>query len=88
MVKESSVLDQLPEIQQILSHFKQHKMHMDETITVSSIVDKLSPSSKDTQRTLKHTKEEISLEDLANHLRIEEELCLQDESKEQSPKFM
>jgi len=72
IVKECSIPDQLYEIQCMLSHFKQHKMHMDEFIIVSSIVDKLSPSWKDTKRTLKCKKEEISLEDLVNyhHLRI------------------
>jgi len=43
-------------------------MHMDESTTVSSIVDRLLPSWKDTKRTLKHKKEDMSLEDLANHL--------------------
>jgi len=70
MVERRSVLDQLHEIQRILSHFKQHKMHMDETIIVSSIVDKLPPLRK----TLKYKKEEISLEKLANRLRLEEQL--------------
>ena len=46
MVEECSVLEQLPETQHILRHFKQHKMHMDESIIVSSIVDKLSPLGK------------------------------------------
>ena len=49
---------------------------MDETIVVSSIVDKLPPSWKDTKRTLKHKKGDMTLKDLANHLRIEEELRL------------
>jgi len=44
MVEERSVLNQLHEIQRILNHFKQHKMHMDESIILSSIVDKLPPS--------------------------------------------
>ena len=54
MVEEHSALHQLHEIQRILSHFKQYNMHMDETIVVSSIVDKLtscllytSPSPRD-----------------------------------------
>ena len=87
MVEERLVLDQLHEIQRILSHFKQHNMHMDETIIVSSIVDKLNPSWTDTKRTLRHKEEDMSLEDLANHLRIEEELHLQDESKEHVSKI-
>ena len=44
MVKERSILDQLHEIQSILSHLKKHNLHMDKTIVMSSIVDKLSPS--------------------------------------------
>jgi len=60
---------------------------MDETIIVSSIVDKLTSSWKDTKRTLKHQKEDMSLEDLANHLCIEEQLRLQDESKEHVSKI-
>ena len=60
---------------------------MDERIIVSSIVDKLPPSWKDTKRTLKHKKKEMSLEELANHLRIEEELRVQDESNEHVSKI-
>jgi len=52
IVEECYVLDQLHEIQRILSHFQQYKMHMDEFIIVSSIVEKLFPSWKDTKRTL------------------------------------
>ena len=62
-------------------------MHMDETIIVFFIVDKLPPSWKDTKRILKYKKEEMSLEELANHLRIEEELRMQDESKEHVSKI-
>jgi len=46
---------------------------MDETIIVSSIIDKLPPSWKDFKRTIKHKKEDISLEQLGNHLCLEEE---------------
>jgi len=74
MVEERYVLNQLHEIQHILSHFKQHRMHMDEYIIVSSIVDRLLPSWKDTKRTLKHKKEDMSPKNLANHLRTEEKL--------------
>jgi len=87
IVEGRSVLDQLHEIQRILSHYKQHKMHMDETIIVSSTMDKLPPFWKDTKRILKHKKEEMSLKELANHLRIEEELHVQDESNEHVSKI-
>ncbi|CAM8910709.1 unnamed protein product [Rhodiola kirilowii] len=47
---------------------------MDESILVSSIIDKLPPAWKDFRRTLKHKKEEMSFEELSTELRIEEEL--------------
>lgn len=59
-------------------------MQMDETIIVSSIIHKLSPSGKDFKRSLNHKKEDISFEDLANHLCIEEQYCKQDKNKEQN----
>ena len=46
---------------------------MDESIVVSSITDKLSPSLKDYKNSLKHKREDISLEELGRHLCIEEE---------------
>ncbi|KAJ0045641.1 hypothetical protein Pint_04461 [Pistacia integerrima] len=72
------------EIERILNHFKMHKMLMDETIIVSSIINKLPPSWRDFRRSLKHEKDDIALDDLAKSLHVEEEFCLQDELKEQS----
>ncbi|MCI11852.1 wall-associated receptor kinase 2-like, partial [Trifolium medium] len=56
-------------------------MHMDETIIVSSIIDKLPPSWKDFKKSLKHKKEDISLEQLGTYLRLEEEYRKQDDTK-------
>ena len=53
-------------------------MNMDETIVVSSVIDKLPPSWKDFKHNLKHQKEELSLVQLASHLRIEESLRAKD----------
>ena len=82
MVDGKSIMEQMHEIENILSHFKQHNMHMDETIIVSSIIDKLPPSWKDFKRSLKHRKDDISLEQLGNNLRLEEEYRKQDDTKE------
>ena len=57
-------------------------MQMDETIVISSIIDKLSFFWKDFKRSLKHKKEEITLDNLANDLRFEEEFRMQDENKD------
>ncbi|KAH1114176.1 hypothetical protein J1N35_007554 [Gossypium stocksii] len=74
MVDGCSVMEQFRDIKTILNQFMQYDMKMDEIIVVSSIRDKLPPYWKDFKRSLKHKKEKISLETLANHLRIEEDM--------------
>ncbi|GJR88839.1 zinc finger, CCHC-type containing protein [Tanacetum coccineum] len=49
-------------------------LKMDESISVSSIIDKLPPSWKNFKHTLKHGKDDLSLVQLGSHLRIEESL--------------
>ena len=49
-------------LERILNNFTQHNMHMDESIIVFNIIDKLPLSWKDFKRNLKHKKEDISLE--------------------------
>ena len=83
MVDGKPVMEQLYDIERILNNYKQHNMHMDETIIVSSIIDKLPPSWKDFKRSMKHKKEDISLEQLGNHLRLEEEYRKQEGIKNQ-----
>ncbi|KAK9683387.1 hypothetical protein RND81_10G136900 [Saponaria officinalis] len=56
-------------------------MKMSESISVSSIIDKLPPQWKDFKHTLKHTKEDMSLVDLGKSLRIEESLRAQESEK-------
>ncbi|XP_031283167.1 uncharacterized protein LOC116141835 [Pistacia vera] len=84
MVDNRPVMEQLRKIDRILNHFKMNKMHMDETIIVSSIIDKLPPSWRDFRRSLKHKEDDISLDDLTKSLRVEEEFRLRDEPEEQS----
>ncbi|GKE05248.1 hypothetical protein Tco_1397266 [Tanacetum coccineum] len=65
----------------ILGQYTQHGLKMDESIFVSSIIDKLPPSWKDFTHTLKHDKNDLSLVQLGSHLRIEESLRAQDSDK-------
>ncbi|CAM8990027.1 unnamed protein product [Rhodiola kirilowii] len=74
MVDSRTVMEQFHEIHHILGQFAQRSLKMDESISVSSIIDKLPPAWKDFQRTLKHKKKEMSLVELATELRMEEEL--------------
>ena len=76
MVDSKAIIVQLHEIKHILNQCKQQNMNMDETIIVSSIIEKLLPSWKDCKKSLKHKKEDLTLEELAQHLRVEEELRL------------
>ncbi|GKB95209.1 zinc finger, CCHC-type containing protein [Tanacetum coccineum] len=54
---------------------------MDESISVSSIIDKLPLFMKDFKHTLKHGKDDLSLVQLGSHLPIEESLRAQDSDK-------
>ncbi|KAK9665145.1 hypothetical protein RND81_14G093400 [Saponaria officinalis] len=75
------VMEQYNELLCILGQFAQHNMEMSESISVSSIIDKLPPQWKDFKHTLKHTKEDMSLVDLGKSLRIEESLKAQESEK-------
>nr|GEZ74498.1 zinc finger, CCHC-type [Tanacetum cinerariifolium] len=54
---------------------------MDESISVSSIIDNSPPSWKDFKHTLKHGKDDLSLVQLGSHLCIEESLKAQESDK-------
>ncbi|CAL1388490.1 unnamed protein product [Linum trigynum] len=72
------VKEQYNELLRIYGQFTQHNLNMDEAIAVSSIIDKLPPSWKDFKHMLKHKKEELDLTQLGTHLRIEENLRVQE----------
>ncbi|GJU97954.1 zinc finger, CCHC-type containing protein [Tanacetum coccineum] len=60
---------------------------MDESISVSSVIDKLPPSWKDFKHSLKHGKDDLSLVQLGSHLRIEESLRVQESDKVKGKEF-
>ncbi|KAD7478579.1 hypothetical protein E3N88_01715 [Mikania micrantha] len=75
------VMEQYNELLHTLGQFSQHDMKMDESICVSSIIDKLPPSWKDFKHTLKQQKEDLNLVQLGSHLRIEKSLRSQEVDK-------
>ncbi|GJT59949.1 zinc finger, CCHC-type containing protein [Tanacetum coccineum] len=81
MVDSRPVMEQFNELLRILGQYTQHGLKMDESIYVSSVIDKLPPSWKDFKYTLKHGKDDLSLIQLGNHLRIEESLRAQESDK-------
>ncbi|GKA88588.1 zinc finger, CCHC-type containing protein [Tanacetum coccineum] len=65
----------------ILGQYTQHDLKMNESISISSIIDKLPPSWKDFKHNLKHGKDDLSLVQLGSHLCIEESLRAHDSDK-------
>ncbi|GKA70895.1 zinc finger, CCHC-type containing protein [Tanacetum coccineum] len=70
MVDSRPVMEQYNELLRILGQYTQHGLKMDESISVSSIIDKLPPSWKDFKHTLKR-KDDLSLVQLEG-LKIKE----------------
>nr|GEW18909.1 zinc finger, CCHC-type [Tanacetum cinerariifolium] len=81
MVDSRPVMEQYNELLRILGQYTQHGLKMNESISISSIIDKFPPSWKDFKHTLKHGKDDLSLVQLGSHLRIEESLRAQDSDK-------
>nr|GEX28247.1 zinc finger, CCHC-type [Tanacetum cinerariifolium] len=75
------VMEQYNELLRIFGQYTQHGLKMDESIFVSSIIDKFPHSWKDFKHTLKHGKDDLSLVQLGSHFRIEESLRAQDSNK-------
>ncbi|GJR36482.1 zinc finger, CCHC-type containing protein [Tanacetum coccineum] len=81
MVDSKPVMEQFNELLRILGQYTQHGIKMNESISVSSVIDKLPPSWKDFKHTLEHGKDDLSLVQLGSHLRIEESLRAQKSDK-------
>ncbi|KAJ9536784.1 hypothetical protein OSB04_un000008 [Centaurea solstitialis] len=86
MVDSRPIMDQMYEIEHILSMFTQHNMNMDESIQVASIIDKLPSSWKDVKKNLKHRKDDMSLKELGKHLLVEEQYRMENKSNEDASK--
>ncbi|KAJ9556935.1 hypothetical protein OSB04_011549 [Centaurea solstitialis] len=74
MVDTRPVMEQYHELQRMLGQFAQYDMKMDESISVSSMIDKLPPSWKDFKNNMKHKKEELTLVELGSHFQIEQSI--------------
>nr|GEU45006.1 zinc finger, CCHC-type [Tanacetum cinerariifolium] len=61
MVDSGPVMEHYNELLRIFGQYTQHGLKMDESISISSIIDKLPPSWKDFKHTLTHGKDDLSL---------------------------
>ncbi|GJW65330.1 zinc finger, CCHC-type containing protein [Tanacetum coccineum] len=81
MIDSRPVMEQFNELLRILRQYTQHGLKINESISVSSIIDKLPPPWKDFKHTLKHDKDDLSLVQISSHLRIKESLRAHDSDK-------
>ena len=73
MVDHISVLDQVHELQILVSKLKDLKVDVSGPLQVREIIAKLPPSWNDYRRKLLHSYESFTLEQLQKHVKIEEE---------------
>ncbi|KAH9666952.1 hypothetical protein KPL70_020856 [Citrus sinensis] len=73
MVDTKSILDQIHELQIIVTKLRELKVEISESFQVRAIIAKLPQSWNDYRKKLLHSKENITLEELQKHLVIEEE---------------
>ncbi|GKE00789.1 hypothetical protein Tco_1388772 [Tanacetum coccineum] len=81
MVDSRSVMEQYHKLLRIMGQFTKQGLKINESISVSSIIDKPSPSWKDFKHSLKHKKDELSLVQLGSYFRIDESLRAEESGK-------
>lgn len=77
MFDNISVMDQMHELQALVSKLKDLKVEVPESLQVGAIIAKLPPIWNG-YRNLLHTIEDVSLEQIQQNLHIEEETRVQD----------
>nr|GEV63004.1 uncharacterized protein [Tanacetum cinerariifolium] len=87
MVYSHPIMDQMYELEHILSMFAQNNMNMDESIKVASIIDKLISNLKDVKENFKHRKDDLSLSDLGKHLLIKEQYSLENKANDDTSRY-
>ncbi|KAK9052683.1 hypothetical protein SSX86_029313 [Deinandra increscens subsp. villosa] len=73
MVDSKTVINQVQELQVILSDILSEGMVLGETFQVAAMIEKLPPTWVDFKNYLKHKRKEMTMEDLVVRLRIEED---------------
>ena len=81
MIDHIFVLDQVYELQILVSNLKDLNIQVPESLQVRAIISKLPPSWNDCRIKLLHFFESFTLDKLHKHLQIEEETQIQDRKK-------
>ena len=80
MIDTKSVLDQMHELQVLVSKLRDLNINIPESFQVGAIIAKLPSTWNDYRKKLLHMTEELTLEQIGKHLRIEEESRIRDGS--------
>ncbi|KAJ9536585.1 hypothetical protein OSB04_un000234 [Centaurea solstitialis] len=84
MVDDKPIMEQVHELQVLVNKLNALSIPIVELFQVGAIIAKLPPSWKDFSKRMMHKSEDISLDDLLKHLRIEEETRYRDKRSKAS----
>lgn len=78
MTDEKPVVEQFVELHLLINEILAEGMHIDESLQVSTVIEKLPPSWNEYKRRLRHKNREITMVELGKKIQVEELLCCKD----------